>query len=334
MIFGPTKPIVSLSIGGFVADLVLGGNLRSFTYHDAHHGEVDEVSFEVADPLGLWRGGWGPDEGTEITAACGYAGLRGGFVDCGLYAIDEPSAGGGSSGDTASFGALAAFTSKELRTKRSEGYDDMTLEAIVGAVAERHGLSVTGEIPELIFERISQNKEHDLAFLTRLADEWGCYFSVKGDQLVFTTRESVEDAPAVAHLDLVSGSKIKTWRVRRSTKDLYSKAVAKYLHPKTQQLVEAEAEDDRVPSGDTLKIDERAESQAHAERMVVARLARENDGLGTGDLTLVGNPMLIAGQVVALGGTFGRYAGRYLITSADQKFDAKGYVTTLQIKLI
>lgn len=329
---GPQKPFVDISIAGTPSGLLLGGSLKDFTYRDVHHGEVDEISFTLADGSGLWRGGWGIDEGTEVSALMGYAGLLGAVVPCGLYAVGETEARGDGSGDVATFHAQSAFTSKELRTDRSEAYDEMSLQNIVGKVAGRHGLSITGEIPDLTFERISQDKTHDLAFLTRMAEDWGCYFSIKGDQLVFTTRESIETAAPARLFDLVNGDRTIRYNLRRSTHKLYGKAQAKYLHPKTKKLVQAEATDDRVPSGDTLKLEDRAETQAHAERMVIARLARANDGLGTGNITTTGDPLLLAGQVILLGGTFGRYAGRWLITSATHRFTSSGYTTAIDIK--
>lgn len=331
---GPQQPIVDISIAGKPSGLFLGTDLRSFTYRDVHHGEVDDISFRLADGRGLWRGDWGIDEGTEVSAEMGYGGLLGTRVPCGLYAVDEAEASGDAGGDVAIFRALAAFTSKELRTERSEAYDQMTLKSIVDKVAGRHQLKVVGEIPDLTFERITQNKQSDLAFASRLAEDWGCYFSVKGDQLVFATRESIEGADPVRTFDLVAGDPVTRYSFRKSTHKLYAKAQARYLHPARKAVLTAEAEDSRVPSGDTLKLDDRTESQAHAERMCVARLARENDGLGTGRITLVGDPLLVAGQVVELGAGYGRYAGRWLITTAQHRFGSDGYTTAIDLKLV
>lgn len=330
VVIGPQKPFVAMQIAGRPSGLSLG-SLREFSYRDVHHAAVDDISFKIADPRGLWRGSWGIDEGTEISATMGYVG--GLQVPCGLYAVDEVEASGDDGGDIAVFKCLSAFTSKGLRTERSEAYDDMSAADIVGRVAARHGLSVTGQIPDLRFERISQNKQSDLSFLTRLANDWGCYFSVKGAQLVFTTRESIERAEPVRVFDLDDGG-LLGWRVRKSTHKLYRRAVARYFHPIRKSTLTAEVEDPRVVSGDTLKIDERCETLAHAERLCIARLARENDGLGTGSLTTVGDPLLLAGQVIALAGGFGRFAGTWLVSSARHHFGSNGYTTQIQIKLV
>jgi phage protein D len=334
MIPGPPKPFVDLSIAGKPSGLVLGGALKEFTYTDVHHGAVDEISFKLADGAGLWRGGWGIDEGTEVSGLMGYAGLLGAKVPCGLYTVGETEAQGGGDGDIALFHAQSAFTSKELRTERSEAFEQMQLPNVIGKGANRHGFEVVGEIPDLFFERLTQDKQSDLNFWTRVAEDWGCYTSIKGDRLVFTTRESIESAPAMRHFELVSGDPATRYSLRKSTHKRYARAEAKYLHPKTRQLLKAAIADDRVPSGDTLKLDDRAETQSHAERLCKARLARENDGLGTGKITVVGDPLLLAGQVVQLGPSYGTYAGRWLVTEARHRFNSAGYTTTINIKAL
>lgn len=329
----PAEPFVNLTVAGAPLGQDLGAGLKSFTYTDAHHGQVDEVSFTLADPKGLFRGPWGIDEGTAVSAFMGYAGLIGAKVPCGDFVVGEPGArGSGGEGDVAYYHAQSAFTSKELRTLRSKGYDDRTLQEVVQDIAKRHGMTVVGDVPDLKFKRLTQDKQHDLAFATQLADDWGCYFTCKGDQFVFTMRESIEGQAPVRLVELSAGSGLISYDVRRSTHKLAAKAEVKYLHPQRQTVVVAKAEDPRVKSGDTLKIDKRAESQAHAERLVAAKLARNNDGLGTGELSFVGDPLLVAGQVIALGATFGRYAGRWLITSATHLFNSAGYTTDINIK--
>ena len=333
MTVGPNKPFVDLSVGGTPTGWLLDGVLKEFTYTDVHHGAADEIIFTLADGAGLWRSSWGIDEGTEVSGRMGYDGA-GTTVPCGLYTVGEVESRGGGDGDVTVFHAQSAFTSKELRTERSEAFEKMRLAAIIFKGADRHGFTVVGDFPNLSFERLTQHKQSDLGFWTRLAEDWGCYTSVKGNQLVFTTRESIEDQPAVRHFDLTDGDPHTRYSLRKSTHKLYARAEVTYLHPKTKDKLKAEAVDARVPSGDTLKLDDRAETQAHAERLCRARLARENDGLGTGKITVVGDPLLLAGQVVQLGNTYGKYAGRWLVTEARHRFNASGYTTAINIKAL
>lgn len=325
------QPFVALTISGVPLALKLGQGLKEFSYTDEHHGQVDEASFTLADPKGLYRGPWGIDEGTEVSAVMGYA--RGIVVPCGLFSVGENGArGSGGEGDVAYYHAQSAFTSKELRTVRSKGYDERALKFVVQDIANRHGLRLVGDVPDVTFKRLTQDKQSDLAFATQLANDWGCYFTCKGDQLVFTSRASIEQVEPVRVIDLIEGSGVISYDLRRATHKMAAVAEVSYLNPKTQKLVAAQVRDDRVKSGDTLKISTRAESADHAKRLAAAKLAQNNDGLGTGELSMVGDPMLVAGQVIALGPSFGRYAKRYLITSAAHVFNASGYVSDISIK--
>ncbi len=334
MVVDVPKPFVDLVIAGVSAELTFGDTLKEFRYRDVHHGEADEITFTLVDRHGKWRGSWGFDEGTEISGTMGYAGPRELRVPCGRYAVGETEIRGDSGGDLVVVHAQAAFTSKELRTERSDAYEKMSLAAVISRGADRHGLTVQGDIPDLSFERLSQDKQSDLAFWTRLAEDWGCYFSIKGDTLVFTDRKTLEEARPVRTFDLQNGAPVLNYRLSKSTHKLYPKAEARYLNPKTKKMVTATAQDPRVSSGDTLKIEEPAETGAHAERLCQARLARANDNLGTGKITMVGDPLMLAGQVIELGNTFGRYAGRWLVVTANHQLSASGYTTSIDIKLI
>ena len=323
------RPFLDINIAGQPSGLSLGYDIQDFTYTDHLHGRVDEITMTLADPAGRYRGPWGIDEGTVIIAQCGYQAAP--LFPCGQFAVDEHEALNDGDGDLATFKALSAFTSNALRTERSAGFDDMSLSAIVETVAVRHDLRVVGDIPPLSFARVSQKKETDLQFLTRLAEAWGCYFTCKGDRLTFTSRASLETQEPVAHFEATS-EEITGYVLRRATKGLYSRATQTYIEPKTGETLSAQALDARISSGDTLKVDERAESEAHAKARCAAELAKQNDALCEGSqLTMTGAPHMMAGLVIALGPTFGRYQGRYLIHEAAHMFGSEGYKTRLYI---
>jgi len=99
-----------------------------------------------------------------------------------------------------------------------------------------------------------------------------------------------------------------------------------------KELVEAEETDSNVTTGDTLKIDERVESKGHAKKLAKARLAKANEDAKTASVTMIGDPMLLAGVVVTLGATFGQYAGNYLVHVAVHKFSRGSYTVQLSLK--
>ena len=328
---GPLRPLALVTVAGVPLGVELFSGMTEFAYRDVHHGEVDDIRFTLADPLGSWRSAAGPQEGDLVTALIGYDGLLGGLIPCGTYELDEPEAEVGADGDLMSFSGLSAFTSRALRTARSEAYEDTTLAGIVGRVAKRHGMTVVGPVPEVRFTRITQSKTPDLEFLYRLADDWGCYFSPKGDQLVFIDRLAVDGQEAAHRIDVAPGDLLGT-RLRRSAKGLYRRAELAYQDTGSKRTLRAAAEDPRVRSGDVLKLTDKVENQGQADRLVLARLLRENDGWSTGSVELAGRPSLVAGQVIELGPTLGRYAGRWLVTAAEHVAGGDGYRTTAEVR--
>lgn len=325
------KPMLRLVVDGRDVTSDLAPYVLDFSYEDKLHGEADEIEVTLRDDRGLWRGPWRPEHGTPVEASIGY--LGGPTMPCGRFEVDEPEASGDrSGGDVLTFRALSAPPSQGLRTKRTEAYENQGLAAIAAKVAGRNGLTVAGTIDDIAFKRVTQRRERDLAFLTRLAEDTGHYFTAKGASCVFTSRASVAGSAPVRSFDLAAGTTILRWRLREPTHRTYSKARVQYLDPDRKQLVTVEAEDVRVRTGDTLAIDERVEDEAHAKRLAQSRLDAANDEGRTGSLDLVGDPLLVSGQAIALGAGFGRYAGRWLIRSARHRIGRAGYTTAIEIK--
>jgi phage protein D len=93
---------------------------------------------------------------------------RGGVLPCGTFEMDEPDAEGDRGGDRMTIRGLAAPIGKPLRTQKTRAFEKQSLRAIVGKVAGEAGLSLEGDIAALRFERVTQRRERDLEFLTRL----------------------------------------------------------------------------------------------------------------------------------------------------------------------
>ena len=54
------------------------------------------------------------------------------------------------------------------RQKNSVGYENKTLKQIAKEIADKHGYTLVGEIADVRVDRITQNQERDLSFLTKL----------------------------------------------------------------------------------------------------------------------------------------------------------------------
>ena len=87
------------------------------------------------------------------------------------------------------------------------------------------------------------------------------------------------------------------------------------------------------PSGQVFVLKKRCTSLAEAQRLAQAKLRELNQRQTTGSLTLVGNPLLYAGAVVALSG-FGSFDGNFIIEKATHSVSNSGYVTDIEIRRV
>ena len=324
------EPFVSLIVNGVEVGGALAPYLLSFEWTDHLHGRADEIAVRLQDAQGLWRGPWRPERGDKVAASIGY--LGGPVMDCGTYEVDVPRASGSRSGDVLEFRATSAYQSKPLKTRTRKEYENKSLRQIITEVASRNGYQVSGQIRDIHFRYKRQRRERDLEFIRRLAEDYGHFVSLKHGRLVFYKREELERAAPVRIFELADGATIIEWEAEEKADKIYSRAEAKYLDPDKKRVTLAKAEDPQAKTGDVLKIDERVENRAQAEALAKGRLKKTNEDRRTARLTLVGDPLLCAGSKVALGATFGKYAGEYLIHVARHRLERASYTTEIELK--
>ncbi|MBP1862136.1 phage late control D family protein [Rhizobium herbae] len=323
-------PYFSLIYQGVDISSELDPMTTSISYTDNHHGKIDEIDVTVQDKDGRWKGAWKPEPGDTMTLTI-FDGL-GGILPCGTFEMDEPDAEGDRGGDRMTMRGLAAPITKPLRTQKSRAFEKQSLKAIVSKVAGENGLSLEGEVESLNFERVSQRRERDLEFLTRLAEETGHYFSVRGTRAIFTSIKSVDGRAAaltVSHLSL--GTSLLSYRLKEQTADTYSKAKVSYLDPNKKETVESEETDSQVKTGDVLKIaGERTESPANAKALARSRMHFKNRKRRSGSFSHVGDVRAVAGVTVNMA-DFGKYSGLYLIDRSTHRMTRGGYTTDVEL---
>ncbi|MEC5291966.1 late control protein D [Aurantimonas sp. C2-6-R+9] len=301
----------------------------SVRYTDKLHGEADEIEVTVQDKDGRWRGPWCPEPSDTMELWYGWKGAPGTYA--GRFELDEPEVQIGRGGDTMTMRGIAAPITASLRTERTADYEDMTVEAIAKKVANRAGLTVKGAFNKTKWRRKTQRRMRDLEFLVQLGEDTDHYVSVRGTEIQFWPVDQVDGAPVAAtftvnHPDVVS------FTGRFETQGTNSKAESRYFHDEDKRLIKAEISDDRVKTGDILKIVERTEDEAQAALLAKGRLHQTNRNRRSGSLTLVGRPDLVAGSVIALGADFGKWAGRYVADSSDHSLTRGPYPTVLTLK--
>lgn len=314
----------------------LANNLLSVQYTDKTENESDDITISLEDTEGNWRGEWYPQKGDKLGLQFGYSDT--GLIDGGTFEIDEIELQGPP--DTISIHGIAAGIKKAVRTKNSKAFEKRTLKQIADEIASKHGMTVSGEIESVTFTRVTQNRENDLSFLRRISEEYGHVFSIRDSKLVFTRLYDIEKGKAVV---LIDRTDLISYSIKDKTSNTYKKAKVAYHDPTDNETKEHEVTDNTNADGvaitdptaeDTLEVRTKAENKSQAELKAKAAMYRANSKQKEGNISVIGNPLLLAGNNIELTG-LGQISGKYHIMESSHTIDASGgYTTSLNLKLV
>lgn len=303
--------------------------VEKIEYSDELHGASDELTLSLNDEAGVWRKDWYPTKGDRLSMRFGLE--NGPMQPAGTFEIEEIELSfSRDSGATVEIKAVSAGISGSMRSERTQGHEQTSLAQLAKSYADKHKLTVIGDIPDIAFERVTQHRETDLGFLKRIADEHGLCLAVKSDRLLFTDRAALRANPATMALRRCD---ILEARLKDKSLQTYRAAQVAYSDPATGKTVDVTVQANGVTSGDIHKITERVENEVQARQRAQAALDRLNAGERGGSLKLPGNPALAAGVNITLGSDFGRMAGTYLIEKARHRFSqSQGYIAEIEVK--
>ena len=318
------KPIFKIEYNQKDITTDVSNQVLNIEYTDFEHGQSDEITITFEDTQKLWQGSWIPSKGDSLRVFIGYEGEK--LLNCGIFEIDEIEFA--TPPDILTVKALATGITKALRQNNSVAYENKTLKQIASEIAQKHSLTLVGEIEDVRVERITQNQERDLTFLKKLAEQYGYIFKIAEGNLVFYKTEKLTGADAAKILYRTDLTRIT---LSEKTSKNYKSVTVSYHNPKTGKKITATAKNEKCVKGDTLKITERCENKQQALLKAKAALAKGNNTI-EGSIDLVGNPNLIAGLNVELK-DLGYFSGKYHITQTRHFIDrTSGYGTSLEVK--
>ena len=128
-------------------------NLESISYTDNVHGKADEISVTLENTTGLFTGAWQADKGSRLTAYIGE-------LNCGVFSIDEIEIS--SAPDTVVWSGISAFQTSKMRSKKSKGFENVSLLDIAKEIASQYGLTVDDGTKTIITERPDTTEDQKL----------------------------------------------------------------------------------------------------------------------------------------------------------------------------
>jgi len=300
-------------------------NVISIEYVDKLKTEADELSVNLEDAARLWQNAWYPDKGATLQLYIRFGGQQ---LNAGNFTIDEIEGNGSATGDTVSIKAIGATFKKSFRTRRSRAHENKSLREIANTIAGDLGLKVQGNIIDVRPSRTHQYRESSLHFLNRLAEQYGYFFSIRGDVLTFEHYKDIEGrAPSLTfgRSDLIS------WRVKDNTMQTFTNTRIRYHLPKEKKVISYGVSTDPSDySGDTLELHGRCENQQQAQLMSEYALHQNNGRMVQGEIETVGNLLLISGNTVRLQ-QLGKFSGVFLVDGARHTISRDGYKTSASI---
>ncbi|MBS9780863.1 MAG: hypothetical protein KGV56_00035 [Gammaproteobacteria bacterium] len=328
---GINAPYFSLTLSDADVTNDVAPCLLSLSYTDYLDGMSDELSVSFYDEDNKWINSWWPKQSDLLSLCLGY---RANMVNFGDFELDEIAYNHPPS--VVTLRALSTGLSKSNRTLKAKSYENTTLSGIIKTVAKRMKLQLTGEIKEVSITRVTQYQESDVAFLTRLAREYGHSFKIVKDKLVFTPIDKLSEQQPIMTLlptDIITVSlRDRISSVAKSVKVVGydSKKKRKISKKRKAKTVRKNS----LTNYDELKIITKAENSEQMQARADAATLDQAQEQCAGSITLWGNPQLVAGLTVKLT-NFGKFSGLYLINQSRHSVSrSEGYKTVIEIKMV
>ncbi len=315
--------------------------VTSFSYTDNAHGQADDLQLGLEDRAGLWQGDWLPGKGDTVSASI----LCSAWDDpeakpialpCGTFEIDEVTlATGAQSGDGVTLKAVSSLVQNSIRKEvKTRAWEFGTLMQVFQDIACQQGFTLVWQADNASFTRLDQRGEADLTFMQRICDDYGLNLKLSdGAIIVFSGAQY--DAKAASRAIVRGETGLSSVNLRTKTADIYTSCEVSYHDPKTKTVKSYTYKDPGAPvSGRVLRVNQVVEDIAMAERKAKGMLRKKNQREVEGDLSLMGEPRLLADMNVQLRG-FRKFDGVYAVEQATHAHSrTNGYTTAVKIRKV
>lgn len=321
------RPGFAITING-MPSLLVNQNLNSLTLVENRGFDADTLQLIINDPDGTIAL---PNRKAEITLAIGF-GMT--LINKGKFIVDSVTHAGPP--DVISIGAHSADFKREFLERKSDLYENKTLEEIVTKIAGKYGWEpkIADIFKNIKIEAKQQADESDANLLTRLAQEYDAVATIKMGKLLFLERGVGKTA---------NGESLELITHRRSDGDQHSYSVSdreQYSGVEARYIIQGQAKRKSIIVGEEERVykmrkiyNSEAEAQTAAERQlerlkrnrasVAVNLARGNARLSSeSPLKLVGFKSEVDSE-------------QWIVSTITHKMDSStGFVSQLQAEVV
>lgn len=310
----------------------IGPDLISFSFTDKDGGEADDVQIKLSDRDRNWQGPWLPTHGDKMVPVIHcenwFADGDAYALPCGGFQVDELELESGEIDTMTIKGIPAAVKSSITGQTKTKAWQGTTLQQVAGDVAASAGLELVYKAETVTLRRIDQRQETDLAFLTRIAEDFGCHVKAHDEKIVIFSGK-LADAQSAIKLTRADGA---SFRGKKTVADTYQGSRISYTDPATGKTHKAVfAPDDAPKTGKYQEINARVDDLGQAHKVAPSALRSKNKKANSSEWEGMGDPRIRAGMNVEIEG-FGAFDGKYHVREAEHTLDMSGYRTRLSLE--
>lgn len=307
---------------------------KAFSFTDVLSGEADSASVTLHDLPELWIGDWMPERGATMELSILLSNWDAPNdtqeMPLGKFELDEienfmPPR-------EAKIKLVSVPNNANIRSvQKTRSWEKVRLSKILKDVADGAGMKYfydTKDDP--LLERAEQSEETDLQFLMKLAKDAGLALKVTDEKIVIFDEADYEKKAAV--MTLTKGeSAIDSFSARATIRNIYKACHVKYQHQEKDEFIEYTFTAPGKKEGQTLEVNEKAETLEEAEKLAKKRLREKNREEVTVSISTPGDFALSAGNTLTLSG-FHFYDGKYIITRAGHEIGTGGYTAKIDLR--
>lgn len=232
------------------------------------------------------------------------------------------------------------------RGRQTRSFVQMTDSDIANRIAREMNLRTDVDSTSEVYEYVLQENQTNLEFLQARAGRIGFRVMVEGDTLSFKNApQSSSETPTLEWGDnllefnarlttsrQVSEVEVRSWDPQ-SRREIVGRADRPQGTPEVGESRQGGqiAEEAFGQAGREIVVNRPVSTQAEADALAQSLLDEMADGFIQADGACSGNPAVCAGAMVELRGLSRRFNGRYRISHALQKYDARGFSTRFTI---
>lgn len=214
----------------------------------------------------------------------------------------------------------------EIKEKRTESFDNATLDQILHKIAARHGLKVKNSFPKHAYSHKSHTNTSDLEFMRRLAKELGATFAIKNDTILFRPKHGGDQDSELPSSSIDAKMTKGLW-FETLDKTVYGSAKASWHSTKENKTKSV-----TVGSGKpVLHIKGSFKGESDARTKAKAKLEASNRGNFRGGFEYEGLN-IIAGSKLTLTNLPEGWPASFSIKQVRHSWGGSGYVSSIEIE--